>query len=80
MTPEQQTEYEQDMRSFRSQFIHELALELAHLVPPTEGYTGHQYAFYKQFQTVLDSRLPGALEVLYPVLTIEDPIKEVDPP
>ena len=69
MTPQQKAEYEQDMRSFRDEFINELARELATAIDCEPTVTTD----YQQcFRAVLSQKLPGALEVMYPVLTIED--------
>ena len=60
MTPKQEAEYLQDMESFRVEFIASLSRELASMFPNAQPVLVQAYA------ELLDKRLPGALECMYP--------------
>ena len=66
MTPNEQAEHEQDMRSFRDEFIRTLARKLASSIydDPVDSL---EYEV-EQISATLKHYLPGALECQYPVI------------
>ena len=75
MTPKQQAEYLQDMYSFREEFIKDLARELlaalGEEVEPLAEYCARYPGTSRILTNILNNRLPGAMEVMYPMLTVE---------
>jgi hypothetical protein len=55
------------MRSFRDQFVKDLARELAELIS-----SAHIPVVVQAYEELLNKRLPGALEVMYPMLQVQD--------